>query len=220
MLSARGVSKSFESAHGTVRALEDFSISIEPGERVGLVGPSGCGKSTLARILTFLLAPNSGTVTLNGTRVTRFGIKEPPQVRRRVQMLWQSPRQAADPRRKLADLITEPGALKKAPVDLNRWAEIAGVPEELLQRYPHEVSEGQLQRAMVARALACEPDYLVGDEPTSMLDVSSQAGVLRAIETAQARTGLGVLLISHDAELVGYWCRRVLRLGDPAQASP
>ncbi len=91
----------------------------------------------------------------------------------------------------------------------------AGVPEELLGRYPHEVSEGQLQRAMVARALACEPDYLVSDEPTSMLDVSSQAGVLRAIETAQQRTGLGVLLISHDAELVGYWCSRVLRLGDP-----
>lgn len=216
MLNAVTISKAYQGARGKVNALEGASLALRTGERLGLVGPSGCGKSTLARILALLERPDSGTVELDDEKVRRFGLRCPAALRRRVQLLWQSPREAMDPRLSLREAILEPAvaadllnASKKEKV-LGSWAERVGLTDELLGRYPHEVSEGQLQRACLARALILQPRYLICDEPTSMLDVSTQAALLDAMDAEQQRSGPGVLLITHDNVLAGHWCRKVL----------
>ncbi|MGQ0680548.1 MAG: ABC transporter ATP-binding protein [Actinomycetota bacterium] len=218
MLTAKGISKRFDTPGGSLTALHPIDVSLEPQTRQGLVGPSGCGKSTLARILALLMPPDTGSLWVGDQPITGHGLKVPPVLRRSVQLLWQSPRAAADPRMRLAALIREPADLASIEIDLARWTELTGLTNELLERFPHEVSEGQLQRALLARALACEPQFLICDEPTSMLDVSSQAALLKGIEKAQEQTGLGVLLISHDGALVDYWCgNNVIRMENPAQ---
>lgn len=216
MLKATAVSKAYRGASRKVKALEGTALCLEADERLGLVGPSGCGKSTLARTLALLERPDSGTVELDEETIRRFGLRCPASLRRRVQLLWQSPREAMDPRLSLRQAILEPAvaanlltAEKKKKV-LGSWAERVGLTDELMGRYPHEVSEGQLQRACLARALILEPRYLICDEPTSMLDVSTQAALLDAIDSEQQRSGLGVLLITHDAILARHWCRKVL----------
>lgn len=216
MLRAEGLTKRFRTAGRTVTPLDGVDLTLRPGARVGLTGPSGCGKSTLARCLSLLLAPDDGSMTVDDRPVERFGVRAPRELRRQVQLLWQSPRGAADPRQRLRTLVGEPATLfgGSAQEAVARWAPVVGLTEELLDRHPHEVSEGQLQRAMIARCLACEPRYVIADEPTSMLDVSSQAAVLDAISTAALETGLGVLLITHNTVLAEYWCEEVRSFAD------
>lgn len=218
MLTAEAVVKTFVGPEGRFTVLDGADLSLAPGARVGLVGPSGCGKSTLAAILAFLLRPDGGQVRLDGQAVSESGLKVPKEVRRQVQLVWQSPRQAADPRMTLQEIILEPlaigGSLPAAAAerwDVTReWADKVGLTPDLLLRHPHEVSDGRLQRACVARALIVGPRFLLCDEPTSMLDVSTQASLLAAVAAQQARSGLGILLITHDVIVARHWCQEVV----------
>ncbi|MDI6104772.1 ATP-binding cassette domain-containing protein [Actinoplanes sp. NEAU-A12] len=200
--------------------LDDVSLSIGAGETVGLRGPSGSGKSTLVRVLALLHTPDAGHVSLDGDRIDGARHRVPADVRTRIAVLFQSPRAAADPRLSLADLIAEPLRALRRPREhvAGRVAELAdraGLTADLLTRRPHAVSDGQLQRACLARSLAHEPRYLLCDEATTMLDASTQALVATVITEQQQRTGMGVLLVSHDPALLARRADRTEDLPTP-----
>lgn len=228
MLTAERVTKAFDGPDGRITVLDGATLFLAPGARLGLVGPSGCGKSTLAAVLALLLAPDAGHVVLDGDPVTGHGLAVPKQMRRKIQLIWQSPRQAADPRLTLQQTILEPLAIhRELPATAAEqweltlgWATRMGLTPDLLRRYPHEVSDGQLQRACLARALILRPRYLLCDEPTSMLDVSTQAALLAAVADEQQRSDLGVLLITHDLAVARHWCDEAIDTRDltPAPA--
>lgn len=200
--------------------LSDVSFTVAAGETVGLCGPSGVGKSTLARALAGLLKPDAGVVSCDGGPVvTRRG-----RMRGQVAMLFQAPRRSCSPRMRLAELIAEPLQMRGLPSDESggrrrveqaRVADVArevGLTGDLLGRLPAEVSDGQLQRAALARALASEPRYLICDEATAMLDALTTASIVGVLKR-RAEAGLGVLAISHDRELLDVWADRVATLG-------
>ncbi len=225
MLSADSITKSF----GNVRAVERASLTLAPGERLGLVGPSGSGKSTLARVLALLEPPTAGTITVDGRRAQAWGVHAPRELRHRVQLVFQAPRPSVDPRLRLGNAILEPlaasGMLPRREARaalLTDCAARVGLTSDLIERFPHEVSEGQLQRACLARALIVHPRYLICDELSSMLDVSTQAALLETIAATQIELDLGVLLITHDRILADTWCDNVadVRELSAAQASP
>lgn len=203
-------------SYGSHRVLDEFTLHLERGETVGLRGRSGCGKSTLVRILAFLQRPDGGRVRLDGTAVAGVRHAIPAAVRTRVAVLFQSPRAAADPRLRLADLIAEPlratGQSTRAAARTTELADLVGLTPDLLTRQPHEVSDGQLQRACLARALALDPSYLLCDEATVMLDASTQAHVAAVIREQQRQHGTGVLVVSHDPPLLVRWTDRVVQL--------
>ncbi|MGW5012199.1 ABC transporter ATP-binding protein [Micromonospora chalcea] len=204
-------------AYGRQRVLDRVDLRIAPGETVGLRGPSGSGKSTLARVLALLRAPDSGHLTLDGSPVRGARHRLPASVRTRVAILFQSPRAATDPRLSLADIVAEPLRATGTPREqaAARTAELAdlvGLTTDLLTRRPHAVSDGQLQRACLARALVHRPDYLLCDEATAMLDASTQAHVAAVIGDYQRRQGAGVLVITHDPALMARWATRVVDL--------
>ncbi|WP_433063811.1 ABC transporter ATP-binding protein [Dactylosporangium sp. CS-033363] len=202
-------------AYGGRTVLDRATVRVEPGETVGLRGPSGCGKSTLVRVLALLHRPSHGHVSLDGEPVGGARHRAPVAARTRIGVLFQSPRGAADPRLSLADLIAEPLRAVRRPAEEVRervaeLADIAGLTPDLLRRRPHAVSDGQLQRACLARALAHRPDYLLCDEATAMLDASTQAHVAAVITGHQRRFGTGVLLVTHDPALIARWADRIL----------
>ncbi|MGW0603383.1 ABC transporter ATP-binding protein [Streptomyces sp. NPDC002640] len=190
------------------------SLTLAAGEAVGLLGPSGCGKSTLARVAALLHRPDSGRLLLDGTPVTRWRHRAPRARRTAFGVVLQQPRLAADPRLTLADLITEPlratGRRPEAPARLAELTPLVGLTPDLLTRRPHEVSDGQLQRACLARALTLRPRILVCDEMTAMLDASTTAALVAAVESYRADTGAALLAVGHDATLLHRWCDRVL----------
>ena len=204
-------------SYGRQRVIDGVDLHIAAGETVGLRGPSGSGKSTMARLLALLHRPDSGHVSIDGTPVTGVRHQVPVAVRTRVAILFQSPRAATDPRLTLADLIAEPlRAVGAAPEQVReRTAELAdtvGLTADLLTRRPHAVSDGQLQRACLARSLVHRPGYLLCDEATAMLDASTQAHVAAVVGDFQRRHEAGVLVISHDSALLTRWADRVVEL--------
>ncbi|WP_328468696.1 ATP-binding cassette domain-containing protein [Actinoplanes sp. NBC_00393] len=204
--------------------LHEVSLSVAPGETVGLRGPSGCGKSTLVRVLALLHSPSGGHVILDGQRVDGARHRVPAQVRTRVGLLFQSPRAASDPRLSLADLIAEPMRATRTPPDRIglRVAELAdrvGLTPDLLARRPHAVSDGQLQRACLARALVHRPGYLLCDEATTMLDASTQAHVAAVIRQEQHDNDMGVLVVSHDPVLLTRWTDRIVEMATKERAA-
>lgn len=204
-------------SYGRQRVLDRVDLHIAPGETVGLRGPSGSGKSTLARVLALLQAPQGGHVTLDGQPVAGARYAVSSAVRTRIAVLFQSPRAATDPRLSLADAIVEPLRATGVPVERARdraaeLAELVGLTPDLLTRRPHAVSDGQLQRACLARALAHRPDYLICDEATAMLDASTQAHLAAVVTDHQRRHDTGVLVISHDPALMARWTDRVVDL--------
>jgi peptide/nickel transport system ATP-binding protein len=226
MLSAEAITKSYRAASGRVVAVDGASLVLERGARLGLVGPSGSGKSTLAQVLALLLAPDSGSVTIDGDRVGVWGVRCSRALRHRVQLVFQAPRMSVDPRLRLGSAILEPlAASGLLPADagerralLGSWAQQVGLTADLLERFPHEVSEGQLQRASLARALVVRPRYLICDELSSMLDVSTQAALLETIAAVQQEQALGVLLITHDRVLADTWCEATVDIGELSAA--
>jgi len=217
MLSAEAITKRFGGRSGAVVAVDRVSLTVERGARLGLVGPSGSGKSTLAQIIAMLLAPDSGVLTIDGDRVDTWGVRCSRELRHRVQLVFQAPRIAVDPRLRIGDAILEPlaasGTLPSVADErgelLRTWATRVGLTADLLERFPHEVSEGQLQRACLARALVVRPRYLICDELSSMLDVSTQAALLETIAAVQDEQDLAVLLITHDRVLADTWCGQI-----------
>lgn len=180
MLSATGLVAGY---HKGAPVLDGVDVEVPPGSVVGLAGPSGGGKSTLARVLSLLQQPWAGKVTVDGATVTGFRHAAPREQRTAIGLVFQQPRQAVDPRFTLRRIIAEPlYALGHSGEVTERVAELAertGVSDELLHRRPHEVSDGQLQRACLARALAVRPRYLICDEMTAMLDASTTAALDR-----------------------------------------
>ncbi|MFC9469026.1 ABC transporter ATP-binding protein [Streptomyces coelicoflavus] len=202
----------------------DVSLSVAPGEAVGLLGPSGCGKSTLARVAALLHRPDAGALHLDGTPVRHWRHRAPRELRTAFGVVFQQPRLAADPRLTLADLVAEPlRATGRRDEAAGRVAELAagvGLTADLLTRRPHEVSDGQLQRACLARALVLRPRWLVCDEMTAMLDASTTAALVRVVEDYRAGTGAGLLAVGHDRVLLDRWCDRTVEwasLTSPAE---
>jgi peptide/nickel transport system ATP-binding protein len=218
MLTAEQITKTYDGAAGRVAAIRRVSLTLRPSVRLGLVGPSGAGKSTLAQVMALLLAPDSGSLTIDGDRVDVWGVRCSRALRHRVQVIFQAPRMSVDPRLRVGETILEPLAassllppgVKERRALLAAWAARVGLTADLLERFPHEVSEGQLQRACLARALVVRPRYLICDELSSMLDVSTQAALLETIAAVQEDQALGVLLITHDRVLADAWCDEVV----------
>lgn len=193
--------------------VEGFDLRMEAGESVALVGPSGSGKTTLGKVAALLQPPLQGEVMINGTRIAGVGSDLSADIRRQTQMIFQSPRRATDPRWTLRRIVTRPAAVAGVPLaEAYDWAERCGLTEELLDRHPSEVSDGQLQRACVARALLLRPGLLVCDEVTAMLDAATTAGIVEIIRAETSTRGLGVLVITHDTELAGVWADRTVGL--------
>lgn len=186
----------------------DVSLTVHPGQTVGLAGPSGSGKSTVARVLALLHKPFAGTVEIDGETVTGFRFQA--RQRTKIGVLFQQPRLSVDPRFTLRQAIAEPGADR-----VDELAEKVMLTDDLLGRRPHEVSDGQLQRACLARALALNPRYLICDEMTTMLDASTTAALVGVIRDYQRESGAGVLAISHDATLLTRWADETVRLSAP-----
>ncbi|MFI0989665.1 ABC transporter ATP-binding protein [Streptomyces exfoliatus] len=202
------------------------SLTVAPGQSVGLLGPSGCGKSTLARVAALLHRPDAGRLVLDGTEVRTWRHRAPRELRTAVGVVFQQPRTAADPRLALADLIAEPlratGRRAEAEGRVAELAPAVGLTADLLTRRPHEVSDGQLQRACLARALTLRPRWLICDEMTAMLDASTTAALVAAVETYRETTGAGLLVVGHDRVLLDRWCDRTVEWKDclPAEANP
>ncbi|MFJ4716298.1 ABC transporter ATP-binding protein [Streptomyces sp. NPDC088785] len=209
MLELDRVTAGYERRAPVLRAV---TLTLAPGEGVGLAGPSGCGKSTLARVAALLHQPSAGRVVVDGEHVRGWRHRAPRALRTAFGVVFQQPRLAADPRLRLSDLIAEPlraGGLDPA-ARVRELADAVGLGADLLGRRPHEVSDGQLQRACVARALALRPRWLVCDEMTAMLDASTTAALVGVVQEYRAVSGAGLLAVGHDRVLLDRWCDRVV----------
>jgi ABC-type glutathione transport system ATPase component len=207
LLEARDLSKSY--GHGAL-VVADVSFSIARGETLGLVGESGSGKSTIARMVLGLIEPTSGSVLFDGQPVTGISQRTLRPLRRRMQVVFQDPFAALNPRMRVRDIIAEPLVIHRAcpRSELRpRTAKLlraVGLDDSALARYPHEFSGGQRQRINIARALALRPDLVVLDEPVSALDVSVGAQIVNLLRDLQREFALTYLFISHSVPLVRY----------------
>lgn len=201
---------------GRIRAAHRVSFCIARGETFGLMGPSGSGKTTVARLILRLEKADSGRVELNGTDVLALPKRDLIPIRKKIQMIFQQPAQALDPRQTVFSTLAEPllvhglaGSKKEARQRVGQLLDDVGLSDELLNRYPSQISGGQAQRVVIARALGLNPECLIADEPTSMLDISVQAQILSLLKRLQQKLGIAVLLISHDRAVVRKFCDRV-----------
>ena len=235
LLRVDGLTKTFVSKRGfpvpktiTVRALDGISFSVKKGEALGIVGESGCGKSTAARVALRLLPADAGTVRFAGEDVLSVGAGRMRALRQRMQIVFQDPASALDPRQRIGAALAEPlrvHGLAAGP-DVERRVRAlldeVGLPSSALDRFPHEFSGGQRQRIGIARALALGPDLIFADEPVSALDVSVQAQILILLAELKARRGLAFVFISHDLGVVRHFCQRiaVMYLGRIVEEGP
>lgn len=209
-MTAEGLSAGWVPGQPVVQCI---NLSITPGTVLGLQGPSGSGKSTLARVLALLHTPDAGTITLDGVRVHGARHRVARGVRVKVAIVFQQPRLSVDPRMTLREAMTEPLlAIGRKAGAVERVREVAaavGLTDELLGRRPHAVSDGQLQRACLARAIVLRPRYLICDEMTTMLDASTTAALVHVLEDYRRTEHAGVLAISHDDALLRQWAGSV-----------
>ena len=197
----------------TLKAVDDVSFCIKPGETLGLVGESGCGKTTVGCSLLHLYDPTGGTVRFEGEEVTKKNIQ---RMRAKMQMVFQDPYSSLDPRMTAEDIIGEPldvhrlcASRKERRDKVISLMELVGLNSEHATRYAHEFSGGQRQRIGIARALAVDPKFIVCDEPVSALDVSIQAQVINMFEDLQSQLGVAYLFIAHDLLVVQHISNRI-----------
>ena len=200
---------------GVVKAVDDVSFQIAPGEVLGLVGESGSGKSTTGRLILRLIEPTSGRVLVNGKNVFDLPKNQMRELRKEMQIVFQDPYGAFNPRMTVGAILGEALQLRGLSTrsardgEARKFLEMVQMPNSILGRYPHEFSGGQRQRIGIARALAVEPKFIVADEPVSALDVSTQAEIVNLLLDLQQRLNLTMLFISHDLSVVKVLCDRV-----------
>jgi peptide/nickel transport system ATP-binding protein/oligopeptide transport system ATP-binding protein len=205
----------FSRVSGYVYAVDGVSFEIRRGETLGLVGESGCGKSTVGRTLLKLLEPTDGAIRMDGADITHLHGEALLPYRRRMQMIYQDPYASLNPRMTAAEIVGEPLTIHQIGTPAERRERVAqlfervGLRPEAMQNYPHEFSGGQRQRIGIARALALNPDLIVGDEPVSALDVSIQAQIINLLMDLQDELKLSYLFVAHDLAVVEHISHRV-----------
>lgn len=229
LIEVRHLKKYFGPASRPVRAVDDVSFSIQPGETLGLVGESGSGKSTIGRALLRLIDSTSGSVSYRGENLLTAKGSRMRELRGKLQMIFQDPYASLNPKMRVRDILGEAlhthGLAPGKEAAAKRIAELlkrVGLPPEHAARFPHEFSGGQRQRIGVARALSVQPEFIVADEPLSALDVSIQAQVVNLLCDLRDELSLTMLFISHDLDVVEYLCDRVvvLYLGRVMEVAP
>ena len=213
----------------TVKAVNNVSFKIMPGETLGVVGESGCGKSTLARAVLGLYPPNSGEIYYKDKRIDTLGPQRMLPFRKKMQMIFQDPYASLNPRMSVKKILEEPVYFHNKSITAqaaeDKVAEVmqqVGVDPAWAGRYPHEFSGGQRQRISIARALMVDPEFIVADEPVSALDVSIQAQILNLLMDARAKRGLTYMFITHDLSVVKHISTRVavMYLGTICELAP
>jgi peptide/nickel transport system ATP-binding protein len=223
LLSVRNLTKHFEvrggfrGASGTVRAVQDVSFDIFPGETLGLVGESGCGKTTVGRLILKLDEPTGGEIVFDRVNLASASSGDMKAMRRKIQVIFQDPYSSLNPRMTVGQIICEPlhvyrlvPGRKQEQERVAQLLEQVGLRPEMATRYPHQLSGGQRQRVGIARALAMEPSFIVCDEAVSALDVSIQGQIINLLEDLQRRLGLAYLFIAHDLAVVRHISMRVV----------
>jgi peptide/nickel transport system ATP-binding protein len=242
LVEIRNVRKLFDQSQGIVdtilgrephpvRAVDGVNLDIHKGDVVGIAGESGCGKTTIGKMLVGLHKPTEGEIYFDGQDITDMSNEEEREFRKRVQMIFQDPFESLNPRMTVYDTVAEP--LKINNIEPNyddRRDKVRDVLEDVglgpadvyLDAFPDELSGGERQRVAIARALVVDPDFVVCDEPVSMLDVSIRAGVLNLMQDLKDKYGLTYLFISHDLSLIRYMCERVgvMYLGNMVEQGP
>jgi peptide/nickel transport system ATP-binding protein len=219
LIEVRGLKKYFGQNERPVRAVDDVSFSIQPGETLGLVGESGSGKSTIGRTVLRLVERTEGGVFYRGDDIGTLSGERMRRLRSKLQIIFQDPYASLNPKMRISAILAEAlsthGLHQGKGESDKRIAELletVGLRAEHASRFPHEFSGGQRQRIGVARALAVEPEFIVAVEPLSALDVSIQSQVINLLADLRERLGLTMLFISHDLDVVEYLCDRVVVL--------
>lgn len=219
LLTIRGLSVDYTRPHGlfgtrTTRALDDVSLTVHPGEAIGIVGESGSGKSTLIRAILGLVKPASGDIIWRGKPLRA---PYPQALRQEMQIIHQDPFAALNPRRTIGQSISEPLEIHRPNLDGRGrralaavWLDRVGLPAHFLDRYPHELSGGQNQRVNIARALITAPRLVACDEAVSALDAETKAEILALLQTLRAETGVALLFVTHDFQAVARLCPRTI----------
>ena len=229
LIEVKNLQKFFGSSSMPVRAVDDVSFTIQPGETLGLVGESGSGKSTIGRALLRLIDSTAGSVSYRGEDLGSASGSRMRALRSKLQMIFQDPYASLNPKMRVRDILGEAlqthGLAKGKEATAQRIDELlklVGLPPEHAARYPHEFSGGQRQRIGVARALSVQPEFIVADEPLSALDVSIQSQVVNLLCDLRDQFSLTMLFISHDLDVVEYLCDRVvvLYLGRVMEVAP
>lgn len=228
LLEVERLSVRYATRRGILTAVDTLSLGIQRGESVGLVGESGCGKSSLGKAIVRLVEPEEGSVRLDGTDLSHLSHRQSLPWRRRMQMIFQDPLSALDPRKTVRRTLTLPLDVHRIGTRPERRERVdallhqVGLAPSFAQRMPHELSGGQRQRVNIARALSVDPDVLICDEPVSALDVSLQAQVLNLLSDLQRDREISCLFISHDLAAVGYLADRiaVMYLGQIVEIVP
>lgn len=207
--------KIFNNNRKTLKAVDGVDLIVHKGETLGLVGESGCGKSTLGRTMIKLQEPTGGQLLFKEHNIETYGFREMRPLRKNMQIIFQDPYASLNPRKTIFDSVQTPLNVFKITSDRDRRdmaREIllhVGLSENQIYKYPHEMSGGQRQRAVIARAIIMKPDFVVCDEPVSALDVSVRAQVIKLMKQLQEELGLSYLFISHDLSVVRYLCDTV-----------
>ncbi len=209
IIETRHLTKYFKTPRGMLHAVEDVSLTIEPGKTIGVVGESGCGKTTLGRVITRLEEATSGEVYLDGREILQLKGREKNAIYHDMQMIFQDPYSSLNPRMSVGNIIADPietmGA-KMSHKELNQKVlhlmETVGLPARYYNQYPHELDGGRRQRVGLARALALDPKFIVCDEPVSALDVSIQAQILNLLMDLQDQKQLAYMFITHNLFVV------------------
>lgn len=225
-----GIAGALAGNRDAVRAVNGISFNINRGEVIGIAGESGCGKSTTAKLLMKLFSPTSGSIQVDGIDVSKLKGSALKQYRRRAQLIFQNPYESLNPRFTIKRALLEPLIIHGIGTPGERMDRVMRAMQDVhlrpaenyLDKLPHQLSGGQLQRVVLARALVLDPDILVADEPVSMLDVSVRAGIMNTMRDLAAERNLTVIYISHDLSLIQYLCdtTAIMYLGRIVEIGP